>query len=370
MRADKVPLEKTEWLMERLFPVGSICTVGGVEGKGKSTWTAMIAAALSQAGLSTILNNTEDSRSYTRARIEAHGGDLEKCFIMSHEAAPMFPTDTERMRRLVRKHKASAIILDPASQCIEAKLNNDQATRQALLPLSNMAEEEGIAVIFVAHTNRTAKPGSDPVHAIAAPGLTRLSRACFLFGVNPADDSERALVNVKNSYGPKGYGITYTMETETIEDEDGVTVDVMRLDVSDDDASLDPHAILVPPKTESEGRGAPLKAKAADWIIETLAKAYPDPIKSVEMLAMAVAEGFSKSTFERAKKEAMAASYATGAKKDRVWFMHLPDGHPGLDNVTKPATDKKDAKEDADAIIAATDLDAELRKLQAQDGKE
>jgi hypothetical protein len=159
--------------------------------------------------------------------------------------------------------------------------------------------------------------------------MTGAARAIFLFGVDPADSSQRALVPAKFNIGPKPLSITFELdEIEFLDDDDRLECTTGRLIVVSDSEKIKPLSVLLDSDgVEHGGIGAEKREAAAEWLTNYLAFGKR-PV--AEIKEDAIQMGVSWSTLRRAAEDLELEKYKEGFGKAGKWLWALPDGHPGI----------------------------------------
>ena len=333
IKASAVKLEKVKRIWHDRLIVGNINLGGGPSGKGKSLVTSKIAADISRGkGMpggtpgAVIFSNREDARSIQRARIEAAGGDLDKVYFDSY----LVPDDLARLEADVVKLGAKLIVMDTAAKHITAPIRNDQKVAQALVPLQEIAERTGCAVLLIAHTLKSVSRQGDPLLAFAGAvgGLVGTARSAFLFGLDPNNQEQRAAAWVKDSYAEPPKGMIFSIESQEIYDDRGRVASVAGV-LTIDDKDADVNAIdLVASKTKEGEDSTPAKrANAAEWLTTKL---QDGPVPAADLKNEAELDGVSWATIRRAQEDIGVEKPRDGFGKGSVVFWRLPFGHPAL----------------------------------------
>jgi hypothetical protein len=316
------------------MPKGMLSLVAGRPGQGKSLFAAMLAAEVSKTGYVLFSNREDPWPQVVRPRLEAAGAKLDHVIPFS----PTLPDDLASLERMIRDTKAKACILDPAASHLGVSMFNDQDVRKALSPAAELAERTNCSLIMITHTVKYVSARSHPLTAIGGSGggMTGAARAIFLFGVDPADSTQRALVPVKFNIGPKPAGMTFELdEIEFYDDRDRIEAVAGRLIVVSDNESINPLSVLTDPDTaRTMGPGAEKREAAADWITTYLALG-DRPVN--EIREDAIQQGISWATLRRAAEDCEIEKYKERTKDGR-WMWRLPDGHPALDQGDDPPT--------------------------------
>jgi hypothetical protein len=172
-----VPIAEVRWLWPDRIPLGKLTILDGDPGLGKSSVTLDIAARLTR-GLpmpnappesalppsSVVLLTAEDGLGDAiRPRLEAAGACLAKVNAMQgfdNSEGMIFPItlpmDVRSIAKIVEMTQAKLVLIDPLMAYLHESVqaHNDQSVRRALLPLAQLAENSGAAVVVVRHLNK------------------------------------------------------------------------------------------------------------------------------------------------------------------------------------------------------------------------
>jgi putative DNA primase/helicase len=344
--ADSVQRKRIEWLWRNRFPKGMLSLVAGRPGQGKSLFAAMLAAEVSKKG-DVIFSNREDPLAQVvRPRLEAAGANLSRI----HFYSPTLPDDLPALEKQIRRTKAKLVILDPAASHLRPSMFNDQDVRTALAPAAEIAERTLCSILMISHT---VKYVSSKAHALTAiggsgGGMTGAARAIFLFGVDPADTTQRALVPVKFNIGPKPLAITFELdEIEFYDSRDRIESVAGRLIVVSDKENINPLSVLLDPDAARvTGPGAEKREAAAEWLTNYLSLG-PRPTNDIR--EDAIQTGVSWATLRRSSVDLEIEKFKE-RKANGQWMWALPIGHPALlvDDDEEDPLEGLIAKEDGD----------------------
>ena len=177
--AEVVP-EAVRWVWPGRVPLGKLTLLDGDPGVGKSAVLLDVAARVSRGGAmpdgtrgdvggpaGVVLLTTEDGLADTvRPRLEAAGADLARVVAVTgipggQGQGPrpvVLPRDWLEVARVVARNRARLVIIDPLMAYLDGMVNayRDQDARQALLPLSTLAEHTDAAIVVVRHLTKSA----------------------------------------------------------------------------------------------------------------------------------------------------------------------------------------------------------------------
>lgn len=270
-RASSYPTLATRWMWAGRIPVGEITLVCGREGVGKSTWFAWLAAQVTRGALEGHWHGrprdvwyvaTEDSWSHTiKPRMEAAGADLRRVHHLLVDVEevglekPVLPLDVRhvvaevhRVRGLLAEARdhgwrgdggeggihpdagdPAMLMLDPAISVIDEKINafNAKELRTALEPLKAAADACDIAVVGLAHFNKT-KDADVMTMVAGARAWVEVARAVIAIAVDKeADEYTCVLSQIKNNLGRSDLpNLAYTLDSVPVRTSDGGTTEV------------------------------------------------------------------------------------------------------------------------------------------------
>lgn len=329
--ASEIELKEIIYDWNDRIPRGMLTICAGRQGGGKSTvMSDIIAHYTRDLGVTAILSNQEDAETVQRARLEAAGADLSKVFTPA--MGYRFPEDVNLLALHIEKQDAKIAIFDSANQHLSVPVGNDQAVRQALTPLTKLAEQTGCAIVFVTHVVKHVAKSAHPLTAISGSGagLSAAARSVFFVGPNPDNLAERVCVWVKDQYRPMPLGIGFEIEVYDVEDEDTKVHQLsQRLIKTADDLDIDPLALLAG-KAKDDGEGGPRadkRAVAAEWLTIYLSTGK-QPNK--QLRDDAAKAGLAWATIRRAADDLQIEKSRVGFSKNSAVYWALPMGHPAL----------------------------------------
>jgi putative DNA primase/helicase len=333
LRASDIKAESVAWAWEGRLPLRAVSLLVGQPGLGKSTLQTLLAAQLSRGEAegdlygrptTVLMASAEDSLTTTvRPRLEAAGADLDRVLMVAVKVDDVtgvitLPDDLERLRAAVVATRARVVMLDPvlAHMSAHADSHKDQHVRRVLAPLTQLADEHGIAVLGVMHLNK--RESIDVLTRVSgSTGFTAAARSVLALGRDPQDESGgRVIAHAKCNVGPQMPSLACHIEGAVVES-DGLPVETSRL-VIDGESNVSADALLSGPTTREE-REALHEAK--DFLLAELADGER-PV--ADLLKEAAKEGISRRTLYRARNElaledARLGDAEFGARKRKVW---------------------------------------------------
>ncbi len=233
-RMSSVVAEKVEWLWDGRIPLGKLTILDGHPDAGKSNITMDLAARVSTGrafpdGLvgvvdlvdvpaAVVLMNAEDGLGDTiRPRLEAAGADLDRVIALGEKpdgTLHTFPEDLQMIEECVVRNGAKLLIIDPLMAYLSPTVNshNDQQVRQALTPLTKMAQRLNVAVLVVRHLKK--EETSKAIHRGGGSiGIIGAARAAFVASIDPMDKERRIFAHSKSNLSEKAPSLTYRIIT-------------------------------------------------------------------------------------------------------------------------------------------------------------
>jgi DnaB-like helicase N terminal domain/AAA domain len=318
-----VERETVEWLWPKRIPFGMQTLLMGDPGLGKSLLTIDIAAKVTRAGGDVLLLSAEDHAGATiRPRAEAAEADLERLHVVTMRREGMedglaLPDDAAELERLVAKHRARLVIVDPLMAHLPEAVNSwrDQSVRRAMAPLHRIAQEHACAVLVVAHLNK-ATGASTLYRAGGSIGIPAAVRSALLLARDPDDPdgetgSHRVLAHVKCNVAPQAESLA--CEIKSIRLDDGPSTARFTVTGTSQATAVE---LLAAPVGEERTK----QDDAADFLRTEL---EDGPRATKEIQAEARGAGIGWRTVEEAKKQLGVRASKQGFGAGWVW--ELPE---------------------------------------------
>ena len=325
-----IQAERTRWLWDRRVPLGTATLLVGREKLGKSTLTVELAARLSRGDLEgdlapepadTLLVSYEDSAARTiKPRLMAAGADLARVHRIIATRGDTrdlvsLPADVDRIGELAREHGARLVVVDPLSASLTAEVDShrDQDIRRALAPLVQLAEEDDLAVLALAHFNKGQ--GTDSLsRVLGSRGLTAAVRSVLAFG-RPSDTEEgsadRVLAHPASNLGLEAASLACRIEAREVDADDGERIETSRL-VIVGECETQAHDLLAGAHIEQPGE----LEEAVEFLEGQLAEGE---CPSREVKAAWKREGGSERTLQRAARKLDVEEDARGFPRRTYW---------------------------------------------------
>lgn len=332
--------ETITWLSPGRIPFGKLTVLEGDPGLGKSTVLLDLAARLTRgeglpgdpaiAAADVILLTAEDGIADTVVpRLIAAQADLSRVHDVTGvvDAAgvvgdlvlgdPKNPASMEALEGLVEAHRARLVIVDVLTAFLSGARDSykDHDIRQALRPLSSLAERTGCAIIVVRHLRKSR--GGGAINAGGGSiGIGGAARSVLLVDRDPEDDEGRILASVKCNVAKPPPSLRFHIvstpsRSSRIEwrGESHVTAEALTAE-----------------RDQPEAGARSKKEECAACLTEWLT---PDGMERKEVLRRARDSGFSGATVERARRWLGVLSGTTGFGANlRAWWSLPPSAFP------------------------------------------
>lgn len=339
--AATVPLRAVRWLWEGRLPLGSLALLGGREGIGKSTAAYTLAADLTRGLLpghhkgsprAVVVCATEDSWGHTIApRLLAAGADLDLVYRVDVTTSDgssgglSLPVDIAGLEHEMRAVGAVLLLLDPLMSRLDAALDThkDSEVRQALEPLTALADRTGATVLGLIHVNKGRT--SDPLTSLMGSRAFAAVARAVLYVIADADDPGLRLLGLaKNNLGRLDLPtLRFRIEGAHVADTDEGEVWTGQLAwAGEDPRSL--SAVLEDSHDTSDNRTAATDAGA--WLLGYLAD-NGGTAPSADIKADGGRNGHSYDALKRARNRHGIESTNTGFPRKTFWS--LPNTQPG-----------------------------------------
>ena len=225
------------------------------------------------------------------------------------------PDDIEQIGILARKRAARLVIIDPLSASLngEVNANKDQDIRRALAPLVQLAEETDLAVLCLAHWNKSN--GGDPLsRVLGSRGLTAGVRSILAFGRTAEAESgpERVLVHAACNLGPEAPALSCRIEGAQVIADDGEDIETSRL-VIGAECSASAEDLLATPSPDDRADHAGVD----DWLADELAD--EEWRETQPLLARGKHAGYSRSAIYEAMRALRVESKRDGFPARAHW---------------------------------------------------
>ena len=232
--------EPVSWLWEERIPRGAITVLDGHPGTGKSTITMDLAARLSTGrrmpdgsrgvlGSSLLLSAEDMLARPIRARLEAAEADLSRIFGLEgvldsrHPDGRLIvlPGDTRIIHRAILNINAKLVVIDPFFSYLDSEIStgDDAQVRQAMMPLTRVAQETECAIVLVRHLRKpdSRGKGHPSMHEGGGSlgGIIGAARSGMMAFTDSDDPTYSTLFQTKSNWGAWVRPIDYQIEGAT-----------------------------------------------------------------------------------------------------------------------------------------------------------
>lgn len=257
-------IRPVKWLWNNRIPNGTLTLISGREGVGKSIYLAWLAAAITNGNLpgmwqgqprAVLYHAREDSWEHTiTPRLLAAGANLDLVYRLDmttpdgHTDGLSIPKDLGHIAAAADQADAAVLLCDPLLSILDDSINPFKAAevRTALEPLTQMADRAKIAIIGLTHYNKTRH--NDALSMIAnTRAFVEVARAVLAIARDDeADEYTCILTQGKNNLGTLDLpNLAYTIDSVTVETDEGEDTYVGRLRWTDEDAEVTADEILI-----------------------------------------------------------------------------------------------------------------------------
>lgn len=220
--ASEVKSRPVPWVWHHRLPRGTFSLGAGKGGAGKSLHAVWLTSMITRGRLDgcwrrkpkTVLWVTlEASREYeVNPRLEAAQADMTRVHYVTVEVDDdpandhiriFDPAHVEKLRKEIDRHDVGMIVLDPALDVFDGKVNADkqQQVRQAIGRLSLFAEDMSILIYGLAHFNKMNSVDDALARITGSAAWSQRVRAALVFAYNDEDDCF-VMSQGKNNWGP------------------------------------------------------------------------------------------------------------------------------------------------------------------------
>jgi len=221
LRADDVKFAEPRWLLKPYFQRGKGTLIQADNGVGKTAMMCALAACVSTGkdllGLpvetpgNVLILSVEDDLPVLRGRIEASGGDLNRCHFIQGAAGLTF--NSPQVETTIKHLGAKLVIFDPFQAFLGAGVQMDKSnqTRPQLAKLFEMASRTDCAVAIVAHIGKGSAMSSAVNRALGSVDIPAAMRSILHLTRNPDNPAQCTAVHIKSSNAPRGKSIAFTI---------------------------------------------------------------------------------------------------------------------------------------------------------------
>ena len=341
---DEVDAEKITWIWEGKIAEGKINLISGEPDTGKTNLGMDIIARITKGdcwpfstdaanpGHVLVLSSEDGSADTLIPRLMAYGADLSKVHRIRGltEGTSNSDEDSQKIDKLTtsalikglrqslnKKENVRMIFIDPLSAYLDVRNAHSEAEiRSALEPLADFAEEYEIAILAIAHVNKSGTDNAmDKISG--SKGVVAQARSCYMaIKASPElgeQDNYFAKVKVNISSPEASQGLTYRIESAVIQNSVGENIEISKVRWT----GTCPEKADQILKKRSKDMGHKQMVSAELWLVEFLNEA---PRIAADVRKAGKAAGHSDRTLDRARNDLGFTSKRIGFGGNNVWF--------------------------------------------------
>ena len=306
-----------DWLWHNRIARGRLSLVAGRPGLGKSFLTCDVAASVStgrpfpdgqpcEVGDVLILNAEDDPADTVCPRLLAHDADLARIHVLQGQHKPgsqesdlmVSCQDLPIIEDAIKQHpNLRLIVIDPIGSFLGSRIDahRDNEVRNVLGPIGQLAEKYDVAVLIVAHPNKSTGGHADD-SILGSRAFTGIVRNVWHLAEDYDDNTRRLLLSGKTNLGPKMPGLAFTVKPHLMQLHDGRGIDPGRIQWETDaiDKTADEHFAEAGAKQAGDQK----LSAAAKWLQEFLT----EPQLQTVIVSAGERQGFKERTLQRAAK--------------------------------------------------------------------
>jgi putative DNA primase/helicase len=235
--ADTLTLKAVQWLWKDWLARGKLHLLAGLPGTGKTTLALALAATVSSGGRfpdgSTakpgrvvIWSSEDDVEDTLLPRLVANGADRRRiafCRTVREQGKPRLfdpATDLPLLQAALEKlGDTDLVILDSIADTVTGDSHKNAEVRRALFPVKELAEAAHLAVLGIAHFNKSV--GSDAMSRIVGSiGFAGMARLVMVAFAHP--EHGHLLMRAKSNLGLDHGGYQYEIQQTPLHDHPGI----------------------------------------------------------------------------------------------------------------------------------------------------
>lgn len=337
-KASDVRTAQLRFLIPKRVPRGALTLVAGYPGKGKSLWTAEIAACLTRGEFGdpparVLFMGSEDTVEHVyvprliAARAVLDNVDFVDLRIDAGDdqllpaGSLRFPDNAGDLAEIVEEGDYRLLVIDPVLGHINTRLISafkDEQLREHLFdPLALIAKTNDCAVVGVMHFNKRSEGEALLRLSGSAGGIAGPARSVLYMHDSPDDPDDRILTIAKGNYArTTDSSLRYTIEEVPVDLDDGTRALVPHL-VYQDKSQYGTEDLL--------GNGQADGPAVSDVIEFLRAELADGPRPTAELMTLAAEAGLStnKTTWFKARRELGIKPHKAGYQGQ--WLLALPE---------------------------------------------
>ena len=334
VRGDQLTPKPVRWLWPGRIPQGEATIFAGAPDVGKSTVALDIAARVTRGlswpdgnhvpGGSVLVLSAEDSPERTLLpRFLAAGGDPRQIHFVQAvddtlDGQRLFDLARDALvlrQKIEQLGNVLLVIVDPVEAYLPSKADSHKNAdvRRALAPMDLLAEETGVAVVYISHWRKNASDRA--IYRVSGSiGFTAAARAVWAIDKAPDKTDLRVMARIKCNLAPDDVpSLGFVLREMEVPGHPGLQAPRVEWQGPVDMTAED---LAGPPRQGERGPEPEALRAAMDFLVATLAHG---PRSSREIRLLAAQEGLAWATIRRAKDKlgVVAERQAEG------WFWRL-----------------------------------------------
>lgn len=312
-------------------PNRNVTCVAGEGGVGKSLLTLGWVADVVAQGGDALIVVAEDGPDVAKLRLRALGVDTAHVHFLTLEwgadedglpdydaAAVSLPEQADQLDGIVRElgDRLRLVVIDPWAECLDDSVDSHVAKslRRAIATLRRIASHRDVAVVVVAHLNKSAALTLRK-RIDGSGALYDGSRSVFLLAADPDDDDVRVLAHGKSNVTELLDASEYRLEAILVQADNGEPRGTTaRLVDAEQTSGRTVEELL----SDRNGNEAASKVEVAeDWLRDALADG--DWHDSAGLKTLAAAAEISERTLKRAAQTLNVESERRGFPSSTFW---------------------------------------------------
>ena len=215
--------EPVEWFWDGRIPLGELTILEGHPGTNKSSLMDDLAARLTQGeampcsskrgrkrkGGAIFLIGEDSIPKTVKGRLVAAGADLSKIAVLSNV---ILPEDIQRLEKAILNIDAKLVVIDTINDFLSCNVLGNQAVRNALRPLRDLAEKTKIAIVILRHFIKSSN-GHSLLRGGGSVGITAMVRSQLKLFFHPDDPHLRVLVQDKCNLAPVSPSLLFEIDS-------------------------------------------------------------------------------------------------------------------------------------------------------------
>ncbi|MBA6110997.1 AAA family ATPase [Pseudomonas sp. 13159349] len=226
------------WLWPGWLAKGKLHILAGAGGTGKTTLLIGLIATIttggrwpdgsrcSEPGNALIWSSEDDPADTLIPRLTAAGADMSRVYIIQGrtnaqgDADPFDPANDIALLRETANEigGVSLLMLDPIVSAVKGDMHKANDVRRALQGVVDFAEQNLCAIVGISHFAKGGAGSSPTDRVIGSQAFSALART-VLVAAKQEDSDLRVLARAKSNIGTDEGGVSYTIETCTIDGE-------------------------------------------------------------------------------------------------------------------------------------------------------